>query len=451
MSFEKWKTLILSILVSLSLLLTLAIWNYQPNFAPANSDQAIEAQLNGQTQTKKQTIFPTQIIYHLNNGDPLGLVDKQEEKSLYEQMQNWSIFDFTTTDIDYEEHLENNQNKLEVIFPTELPNNLLTDLFTVEDEFIPEGNFNRMLISLEENNSQEENIQILFAKGQTGTAIQANIQNYGEVVTFLQNYEEQHEMVSYEMMKNSEDMNMYLPREVNLSSYLYSYQELEVQRFIDFLFKNPSAVKRFYIDDGSLTYSDGIRELKTTGNRVNFANPVNASSDEGKTLNDYDLLDQVHNDFMNSHLGFTATDPFHYVLTDLSNTPTMNMVRYTLKFQGYPVYENQTLTTISVEWHNQAVYKYTHPQIKLSDSRGPKQSATDLFKTSTVVSALKNGSNYENNLIYDVAIGYKVEEQSGDQVFKLTPTWYVKGSNGWSEFRLPEEMAGGDNNAMGTN
>ncbi|CQR45839.1 Two-component system YycF/YycG regulatory protein YycH [Paraliobacillus sp. PM-2] len=445
MKFKSWTTIILTFLVGLSLLLTAAIWNYQPSYDQlTNEEDVIEAQLNGETQSKKQTIQPSQIIYHVE-GQPLRLEYKEDEKELYNKMQTWSIFDFSATTMEYHS-IDKIQNLVEVIFPTELPNEILKDLFVVDDEIIPNGSFDRMYIKL---SNKQEDTQLLFAKADTGMAIRASIQNYGQIVTYLNNYRDNNTTSNYVIFENSNNENVYLPETVNLSSYLSSYKEIEVDPFINLLFKTPSSVKSSFLKGGAMIYTDGTRELTRDANRISFTDPSNATKIDDKSISVYQLLDQVHNNFMNTHLGFTATEPFRFVLSDLSTTANTNMVNYTLSFKGYPVYQIDSLTKISVQWHDQKIHKYTHPTIQLLDIRGPGQQSS-VLNASNVISILQ-GENYKNRMIYDVAIGYKLEQQTGKQLYKLTPTWYVQGISGWEQLEVPEQWMGGENNAVGSN
>lgn len=446
MKLETWKTIILMFLIGLSLLLTLAIWNYQPTFDPiTDEDDAIDAQLDGNVQSKKQTIQANQIIYHVE-GQPLGLEDKTAEQDLYKQIQEWSVFDFSSTSVNYEE-INYATDQIEVIFPAELPSETIKDLFSVDEEVVPSGSFDRMFIQL---SGEAEDAQLLFVASQTGAAIQANVQNYSQIVTYLDEYREQHKTINYEIFESTEQTRIYLPSEIELSSYIYSYQELEVDPFINLLFyNNPSAVKSSFLSGGSMVYTDGTRELIRDSYQISFTDPTKEAKNTDDPISDYQLLDQVHNDFMNPHLGFTTTDPFRFVLSEIATTTTTNRVNYHLTYQGYPVFATEALATISVQWNDQSIHKYTHPLIQLADMRGNGQ-ATNLPDATTVISILQTGS-YQNSSIYDVAVGYKVEEQSGEQVYRLTPTWYVEGVNGWETLQIPEEMVGGDHRAMGTN
>ncbi|WP_182200320.1 YycH family regulatory protein [Paraliobacillus salinarum] len=445
MKLETWTTIVLIFLVVLSLLLTIAIWNYQPsNEELASNEDLIEAQLSGEAQTKRETIQPSQIIYHVA-GQPVGLKMKEDELSLYEEMQTWSIFDFSKTEIDYEA-INKEQNLTEIIFPTAVPNEIVRDLFMVDDELIPEGSFDRLYINL--SNSQGDP-QLVFINASTGAAIRASVQNYSQIVTYLNNYRDNNVTSNYLVYKNNEDVNIYLPQELSISSYLSSYKEIEVNPFINLLFKTPSSVKSSFLKEGAMIYTDGTRELTRDTNRISFTDPTNATSTNDQEIDDYQLLDQVHNNFINTHLGFTADDPYRFILTDLSTTARTNVVNYNLSFNGRPVYQIDSLTRISVQWHDQKVHKYIHPNIQLLDIRGPGQES-NILDASAVISILQ-GDSYTNRSVYDVTIGYKLEQQSGRQLYKLTPTWYVKVIGGWEELELPEQRIGGVQDAVESN
>ncbi|MFB1050679.1 YycH family regulatory protein [Paraliobacillus sp. JSM ZJ581] len=445
MKSNSWTTIILILLVALSLLLTIAIWNYQPsNDDLTNNEDLIEAQLAGESQTKKETIQPSQIIYHVE-GQPVGFEKKEDESALYEEIQTWPIFDFAKTEIDYQA-INKEQNLTEIIFPTALPNEIVRDLFIVDEEVIPEGSFDRMYIRLSDKQGET---QLIFLNVNTDTAIRASVQNYSQVVRYLNNYRDNNTTSNHIVFKNSEDVNIYLPQKVNVSSYLSSYKEIEVNPFINLLFKTPSSVKSSFLKGGAIIYTDGTRELTRDTNHISFTDPTNATTVENQTIDDYQLLDQVHNNFMNTHLGFTATAPFRFILTGLASTANTNVVDYSLSFNGRPVYQIDSLTKISVQWHDQKVHKYIHPNIQLLDIRGPGQQS-NVLNPSSVVSILQ-GESYANRSVHDVTIGYKLEQQSGRQLYKLTPTWYVKGIDDWEELDVPKQRIGGEHNAVEPN
>ncbi|GGM28404.1 hypothetical protein GCM10011351_12930 [Paraliobacillus quinghaiensis] len=449
MSFENWKTFILSVLIILSLLLTLSIWNYQPDFDPASPDESvIDAQLDGVQLTKKDTAQPSRVLYHMND-EPQGLVDKSEQDTLYNEILDFSLYDFQRVINLDKEINQQNQNLVEIIFPAEFPTELIADMFTVNDDMlIPNGSFDRIYILLSGDNQDN---QIIFERSNTGTAIGAHVQNLNEAVDKLNTYYDNHTFMPYYVLENHLGNSIYLPSEVNVGAQQFSYLQLDIYSFRNLLFNTPSTVKSSFMTGGTTVYTDGVRRMTRDKYSIDFTNPTNESKTIEEEIEDYQLLNQVHN-YINAHNGFTFSEPFQYFLSDLSTTANSNLVKYTLMYKGYPIYSSEVISTISVNWHNQNIYQYTHPLIQLHDYRGPGQVTNSLPTPELVLNTLR-GESYQDTVVYDVSIGYKVEEQTGGQgqVYELIPTWYIKGVSGWQELRLPDKKVGGVDRAMGTN
>ncbi|WP_117161392.1 YycH family regulatory protein [Paraliobacillus sp. X-1268] len=448
MNLESIKSFILIFLIAASLLLTLATWNYQPNIDEDEGDtedSVIEAQLDGEQLTKKDVVRPSQIIYKLQ-GQAVGLADKNNENDLYNQILNLSLYDFEVMSNPMNQ-LENNQNQVEIIFPVELPTDVIVDLFSIDNEVnIPDSTFDRVYITLSSN--QEDN-QIVFVKTSTGTAISAKFQNSDQTIESLIDYENDNESIRYEVLENANELAIYLPSEISLSIEYFSYKTLDSEPFRNLLFNTPSSVRN-YKNISREIYTDGISEMTVEdGYSINFSNPINDTQVLEESVTQYQLFDQVHQ-FINKHNGFTSTEPFQFFLSELLTSANTNLVEYNLAYQGYPIYEMGSLATISINWHNQDPSIYSHPIVQLVDRLETGQVPTTFLDTTSVLEIL-NGNTYSDKTIYDVAVGYQIEKEQGDQTYKIIPTWYVEGISGWEELEIPGELLGGDNSAMGTN
>lgn len=449
MNLENVKTFILVFLIFSSLLLTFTTWNYQPNIDEGSSESSvIEAQLDGKQLTKKDVVVPSQIIYKLE-GQAIGLADKNNAKELYDQILSFSLYDFEVMSNPMNE-LASNQNQVEIIFPTEIPTAVIVDLFAIEsDRHIPDSTFDRVYITL--SNNQEEN-QIVFVKTATGTAVGAKFQSPNQAIELLIDYEKNNESIRYETTENANGLPIYLPSEIALRIEYFPYKTLDSEPFRNLLFNTPSSVRNYSPIKGETSYTDGTREMTIVdGYSINFSNPIIDVQALEESVTQYQLFDQVHQ-FINKHNGFTFTDTFQFFLSELVTAANTNLVEYNLAYQGYPIYEMGSLSTISVNWHNQDPSVYSHPIIQLINRRGTGQVPETFVDTETVLQIL-NGNTYSDKTVYDVAVGYEIEKEGDqtEQTYKLVPTWYVEGIGGWEKLMIPDEVLGGKNSAMGTN
>ncbi len=448
---EHLKTILLVLLVFSSIFLTLAIWNHQPNFEMTGLDESlVDPKIEtGYRLMRSEVLKPINLIYHNQNDEnPIGLTNKASETRLFEHIRGYYLYNFTYLTLD-EAWLDENPDRLEIIFSTELPSETINDLFSVDQStVIPTGDYNRIDIIL---NEEGQGHHLIFRNDQENSSIGASLQNYSEEIEEIKRNFSTEDYVTYEVHESSRGTKMYLPNVVDPNVLLFSYRDIPVDPFKNFLFTTPSILRSSQTLMGDTIFIDGTRELTHRSNHISFTNQTNQQRISDEEITCYELFDQVH-DFINRHHGYTYEPPFSYFVSWLEMTPQTNQVDFSLSYKGIPIFSDSQLATISVAWHNQIVYQYQHPLITLVEERGVGREITNLISASEVIDVLK-GISYRRSAIYDVTVGYRIREQLGGQgqVYELIPTWYVKGINGWNPLIIPPEGVGGDSNAMGPN
>ncbi|MCT2537864.1 two-component system activity regulator YycH [Aquibacillus koreensis] len=436
MKIEKVKTFILTFLVGLSLVMTFTLWNSETNYDVNEEDRdPIPASLNGNAdETKKSVIKPNMIIFHMEEGQPKGFLNKQKETQLYDQMLNWALFDFNP-DYEGEDFSPNDLNQIEVIFPTAIPADFIADLFRVDKDstVIPESTFDRMYISMDEDRTKNH---IHFRNTENGITINASIQSAATVMDSLRNKYNSSNMVEYTLFENSANQRIYLPKEANMKKHIVRYQTIGITPLKNLLFVNPSALHWTRISADSETFTDGYRELNKNTYHMDFMNMTDFTNGDIKR-------EQLINEtiqWLNAHKGWTTHKDYQYVLSDLDKST----VKYRLNYNGYSIFEKDIYSAITIQWNNQTVYQYNRPLIQLNEAEYMQElGQEELIDANELISILELNKQYQSMTIFDVALGYKIEELGG-QVFKLTPAWFIKGHSGWSEFKEPKEVGGVD-------
>ncbi|MDL4840956.1 YycH family regulatory protein [Aquibacillus rhizosphaerae] len=447
MKSETVKTVILACLIGLSFLLTLAIWNYQPNIEPNDdNEEAMEAIFtNGEQETKKNIVQPFNVIYHLEGNEHTGYADKSKEKQLYEQMQSWSLYDFNT-DYSGEGLQKYDSPYVELIFPTELPADIIADVFTVDETTsLPNSSFDRIYVSLNKDISER---QVIFKSAQSDITISANIQNpEDEINEVLNTYNSGEESpIDYIPYEVNNDQVVYLPNKVDMKELAFRYRIIPIEPLKTVLFTNPSNVISAEEIPKVERFTDGDREMIYYDEKyMEFTDMVNSDITE-ENLEGTELLDQTLK-FINDHNGWTSEGKYEFVLSELNQSS--KTVQFRRVYSGFPVYKSNELSVISVTWNNQNIYKYSRPLIQLDDAYQVNKKT--LEDVDSIISTLENSPEYKSKTILDVALGYKLEEGEFDQYFKLTPTWFIKDYSGWSEFIPLDQKVGGVHNAMGSN
>lgn len=200
MKKEIIKSIVLASLVFCSLLLTLGIWNYQPNLDSLNNTTYLnETKIGGEEETKSGLIEPENIIFHRSGGF-FAMETKAQTVELYHQMQEWRL-----TNVDGQMskgEIPEGTIKAEVIFPDELPAELVKDLFTIEQEAVlPLGSFDRMYILLNEESSS---LRVQFYDTSSKQKFEASVQNaeyYQQLVSYINDTGNQDEYIVF----NQED------------------------------------------------------------------------------------------------------------------------------------------------------------------------------------------------------------------------------------------------------
>src|SRR5699024_4186102 len=133
---------------------TLGIWNYQGDYETSNTDTVTDAELNGSDATKRQLIQPSQIIFH--DGEIMrGLKDKQVEVSLFQDMMQWSLYDFEMIPEDQEMTVDETYQVIEINFPTSIPSSVINEIFTTDDSMLIDSKFKKIYVYVDEDRQMQ--------------------------------------------------------------------------------------------------------------------------------------------------------------------------------------------------------------------------------------------------------------------------------------------------------
>ncbi|MRH44378.1 hypothetical protein GH741_17175 [Aquibacillus halophilus] len=448
MKLETFKSISLVFLIVLSLLLTLGIWNYHPDYDYDTDDRsAIEAKIeDGHVETKKSIIEPSSIIFHQGENH-YGFAQKSKEEELYSYMQTWSLYDINTTPIDEDTDFSTETNSVEVIFPTEIPVEILQDIFTVDEEIITGRAFDRMLVMLNEDLTIG---QLVFSHKKTDMKFSANIQNMDEVRQQINSFKNQSTLQEFLSFGAGDSSPIYVPREVEMYRRPLTAKSISKTTLRNVLFNNPSAVRSSELITGEDKYTDGQTAEMVVYDDY-YMEYTNPTSSENRLMDGRQLINQTL-EFVNDHEGWTTDVKDEYVLYGLDVQSKTALFRLT--YDGIPVFERDSLSTIMVTLRNQNVYQYNRPLIQLGLTFEYESEKENLQTGQQVITFLQNSRRYATTSIEDVAIGYKIEEQSAIQyAFVLTPKWFINVNNNWEEIDFIDEQIsiGGVNNAMGSN
>ncbi len=436
MRLEMIKTLGLSALIVASLLLTLGIWNYKPNYDETENvesnytDEPLEA---GQEETKKSVIEPSKVIFQ-TNGTFSSLENQDDQEAFYQGMQEWSLAGFDQGIQTDQELPDSDEYTAQLIFPLEVPAGSIRDLFSLEENSVNQvqrGSFDR--IFLKENN--RGTVELVFYNTEAKMSMEAEVQSAGAADVLAQ-YVDMDDKITYIEYAENAGAPIYIPQEEpEINDLTFSVDTFttfaDLDPLLNNLFTDREVLTSNPMEGGGKSYSDGIRELRAYENEkyMEYINPL----PENRTIEGTELVNQTIN-FLNAHRGWTNSANDEYQLYNMN--VQRNEVTYRLVYNEYPVFgQNDKQATIQITWRNQP-YKYDRPLFKLGE-------AFDYGEPPDLPSGMEIADYLEDtkgsSSIKDIALGYKLIDE-GISV-RLMPAWFKQDSTGWSELDL-SEMSG---------
>lgn len=426
MNIETFKTITLTFLVGLSLVLTYSLWSFQPNITYFSTDQeeyVNEVDIGGSTEKKKTLIQPLQIIFH-KEGKPFGFKNPLELEGFYQNMQEWTLEPTTVT-----QHVDeqSNQNWVEIIFPDSLPLEIAKNLFQMNEvDDLPMWSFDKIIITLNDLNSTLFFNFISTSSTQQQTFVVKDASIYNHLRGYFLYRTDLQELLVF----NEEKEPIYLMKDsVEMKTHSLTIQMIHSNLLVNALFSNPSDVsaniREAYFTDGQR----GLRIL--SDNRgMEFINPIHSN---GEQMNPLSLLDRSISK-INEHKGWTN----QFYLESMN--PANNQLIYRMYYEGYPVFgitRDLDLTVIEQRFLNQELHLYRRPLFKIENLLGGDW--VQLPSGKNVVQYLMANDIYDPSMIHDIRLGYKLTDYAGTSYsITLVPTWYIQYKGDWLEIRLEE-------------
>lgn len=425
MRLEKIKTFILIVLVGLSLLLTFGLWTYQPkNDLLYDTSYVNEVDLGGTEETKRSIVEPNMLVFH-RDGEYFSYNDPTDGQELYKDMQLWELQNLSITESN---GVPVNDYQLELIFPDDIPVEMIPSLFTLEsdEESLPGWSFRHVYITFNQGLSSL-NIQFLSVDGRKqATAVIEDQDAYNQLWATISDPDDLTEYMLFE----SADTPIYLPKnELKMSKRSIAVEGIDPKEFVNALFSNPSLVSANYDE---AYYTDGQRGLSVLqdGRRMEFINPIHPNYEQ---MNVAELLD-TSIESINEHKGWT--DEFKLASIDADN----NSLVYRMHYGGYPVFNHGGLSIIDQKWRNHELHQYRRPLFRLNNTLGGED--ITLASGSEVIAYLEEEEKFETSKIKNVQVGYHLS-YSDNVSYNLTlePSWYVNYKGQWQEIELKSDTA----------
>lgn len=426
MKYENSKSVILTFLILVSIVLTWNLWTYQPNFDMLENNKYVAEVTLKEKQELQKIISPDLVLFH-NNGQHFGTTNAEELDKIINEIRKWSFYDVKNYSDDVEDikELVHGEGNAELVFPTDVPIEIYRSVLKFEEKKIPAFNFNRIIIHVD--NSEKGNGTVYFVSADYQRVYMSHISpvllndfNHD----FFKKAEQYQRYFAFEA---TEQRNIFIPDgSLEMMEYTYLPVVLNSEAFKEALFSDPSFVQRGNISHGE-EYSD-VSSKMTINYDTNMLLYVNPTRDSDYVDNSYDLLMRSI-DFINGHGGWT--DPYRFVAMD-ENTKSVKFRLYST--DGYPVFSDNGMSEIREVWGRDELTKYVRPNIALELPLTTEMVNVTLPSGSDVLGYLKNKRNFKPELLEQLVLGYKMtRDTGGNKLILLEPAWFYRYNQTWGQ------------------
>ncbi|WP_033543228.1 YycH family regulatory protein [Planococcus sp. CAU13] len=435
---EQIKSIALFLLVFLSLALTFIIWNFTPTtLDPIDPTPAIDTAI-ADTKKIEQVIRPLKILYH-SEENITGSVNNDEIDLFLNSMDQWQISDLMllSDEATADEMIEymHQPSRAVLYYPGGVPFPVLDAMVDISDTNVPEATINRLVVNWESSANGE--LVVYFINSESGRIYQGvtPISDFSKFERNIIAPSEQYPL--YITNESIGTMPIYVPAEpVNLSSYVYLYEETPLEEYADRLFDGSSFQPASSLMDGGYTDNTGaflekeavIKGLNYVQSKAETADPAIPSELVFNTIK-----------FINDHGGWT-NDYYYFGMEPLNQE-----IEYRLFINNIPVFGSPLSTAIDVKWGiadgEEQVFRYERP-IYILEPTG-RTVLKDQASGSAVLAALARLEEEKRAAVTDIMLGYELMRNSNDpdRLMVAEPIWYYRMDGSW--LKLPNDVIGG--------
>jgi len=434
MKYENIKSIILTFLVALSLLLYYLLWTDQGENIEAISGSTMEQERIGQVKEVSQLVKPDRIYQHIN-GTHYGTISVEEIEDIIETLKGFSFGNFQNISSKIKSvssFLKEQNDSLEIRFPGEVPFSMYKDLLNIEED--NSFDFDTILISYKANN---ENKAVVYFLSQTSKKVYESTvlaTDINRLNAFKDNISgEQSTYLNYFSYSPNDQYLIYLPvNKVEVNKYKYFTREIESISLKKALFTDPSiAQKEIYTNWEEYTDDSGLLRIYKDTHIVSFFKPSGITyelSEKHIISNSIDLINQ-RGGWINDYL-YVGRDDERKVTFRLYNT------------NGMPVFNlNTELSDIRLYWENNKAKRLITNNLVLTNTNTPFDFSKEKASSGEeVLNYLHNKKRLKKEKVQNIVLGYNMQVDS-QNIVSLQPTWFYQYDNKW--YQLYEDETGG--------
>ncbi|KMJ60417.1 hypothetical protein AB685_06300 [Bacillus sp. LL01] len=438
MNYETIKSLILTFLVLLSLILTWNLWTYQPDDEFINNDRVINDVEIREKKEIDQIVKPSHLLFHFEDVHH-GKVDTDR---FLEEFKKWSLSEIEPVENINEKTFVtfmHGNGKMEVVFPEEIPLQTFRYLTSFDSE-IPNFSINRIVFDFKDDSFGNEPT-IYLVNYEEKEVYSARVGNLSLNHLERAFYQTARTNPRYLSLKAEEGRYIFLPaldrKEEQIRTYNYFTDQLNPEDFKDALFSDPSIVTKDLTMDAEV-YRDDSRLMRVTNHdyKLQYVNPGNTGN--GNTF-EFNVIEQGI-EFINDHSGWTG--PVESYHLDKWNRSTLeDSVTFRMHVGNYPVFNFNfdAVTEISQSWRNNELREYVRPTFEFGIIV-PGSVQKQLPTGNSVLRKLEK-MNVDLSKVTDIKVAYELKRVSNQKgIIIIEPVWVYQESNAmWTKLTFSEK------------
>jgi len=339
---ERIKTAILILLVINSVILSGLLIFHSPSSGNVSLSEYLPRVKFGDNKEIQELVTPKQFTFHYGeNQHTVATFNSDTYEQLKLEMKDWIFYEsFTNKEaIDWRDLLENEEG-LEIIFPSELPMSILSNVVGVGAQNVSET-IDRIWLY----QGNEDYIQAYFISDNKDTVwnVKTSISNQ-KLTRYLNLNKDAPKYKSYIPVEIEKDKKVvqafYIPIEpIEMKVYQIPYQVITVDDMIKVLFVDPNMVRKVYETENrnSMLYTDGSRSMEVFSfeDYISYYQPSTLNQKAYSVKRDV----QAAIRFVNQHGGWDGS----YLLDKTESLQTRNttLVNFRFYLDGNPVIMSQ--------------------------------------------------------------------------------------------------------------
>lgn len=436
---EPVKSIVLTLLVALSMILTFSIWTYTPRYETIEQLPPVDVAIADKRKID-EIIKPYKTVF--NFGDVLkGTTNPTEINGFIEELSEWKISNirplYSNFSTDNLNTLLRKPNRFILFFHGEVPLTVYDNVMNVEEPIptVPEISFDRIVVDWNPANIAMDIYFVSRANKKIYSA-KAKPDDYRKFQRSI--LTDARELAEYKEVDPESSAYIVVPAEtVETTRYTFIEDVISPNRFRDALFNDPNAVRSSQVGSKMEELGDNHAIMKIDKENMKFEYVYPTAKIQELAIPS-ELLSNTIN-FVNEHGGWT--DEFRYTYMD----PKTRTVRFRLFLQGLPVYSDSSTTTEIVEkWGDKQIFNYKRPYYRL-DFFYDEIPAT-LPSGVEVAERLIESKTLDFDTVDEIAPGYFMKRNTDEGNIIMEPAWFylVKGNNTENWHRFSPETLGGE-------